>query len=81
MENVVDVIPKTMRPYRLTVTDAFRNLKIEGDDIPFDVHQNDGSYYEIIINLGNGEEAALTVSEGTVERCPEYFRFVKQKKD
>lgn len=80
MDDYTPEIVKKMRPYRLTVTDSFRNLKMEADDIPcFLVGYED--HYEFILDLGDGYEATLIVSEDTVENRPEYFRFIKNKTD
>ena len=72
---------ETMRPYKLTVTESFRNLKMQCDDIPWDVFGGGQDYYEIVIKLGNGHEAILLVDEQTVEARPEYFKFVKTNND
>lgn len=83
--NNVKMTELKMRPYKLTVTDSFRKLPIQADDIAFDVNGGivfDGvNYYEFVIKLGGGFEAILLVDENTVENRPEYFKFVKNQEE
>ena len=73
-----------MRRYKLVPTESFVNLvkKVSTDDIAWCGGREYGDEwdggYEFIVDLGDGHEAVITVSEDTVEERPEYFRFENQ---
>ena len=77
---------KVMRRYKLKPTESFVNLvkKVETDDIPIPIgfegqpYPAEGMFYEFILDLGDGHETVITVSEDTVKERPEYFRFENQ---
>ncbi|KKN23838.1 hypothetical protein LCGC14_0900940 [marine sediment metagenome] len=73
----------TMRRYKLVPTESFVNLvkKVRTDDIAVALGFEgqpaiiEGLYHEFIVDLGDGHEAFITVSEKTVEERPEYFKY------
>ena len=59
---------------RIVVTDSFRRLKIESDDIPTSMIQEGGDFFHFNIDLGDGDWAMLIVPAKTVDKRIEYFK-------
>lgn len=64
---------------RIRATKGFKDLEMSGDPIPVGWLQETGDWVHLVVRMGDGYKAFVSVPSGAINRFPEYFESYDRK--